>query len=818
MHMTGNRIPKHLLYALTLCVAVAIIISSLFYSQYRWWANEIITTSAAEHEASLRAGFERLSRAQIHNLTTLYSADFETSDSVTITRALNRALAANESITGLQFISNTLETTQVGAFPQIDMDGESIWLPDAFIMTDPVVRADKTLGMLAGSFELSQLRAESRAFAAEISAQKIQGRRTRYVWIDMASLIMLLACGVVIWLIARNQTVRIRQLQRQAEELRDSDYNESLPQTRGDALGELAVVFNDMRDRLRSTTISRDYVDSILSGMSEAIIVTSSDGTIKRINRATTLLLGYNEDELVGASIDIVVSQDKSGSLAEVGPSGVPKEAFFDNKHGDAIPVSYTCSVINGRDGESEDRIYAAQNTTERRRSEQRIRYLARIDALTKIPNRMQFQHLLQRAIARARRNAKPLCLFYIDIDCFKDINDTFGHLAGDATLETVAERLAAALPKRSVVGRLAGDEFAVIVNNMGPNCGDYNETDKLARHLLDRLAAPFFVQGHEVFMTASMGVAFCPQDAPNVIDLIRNADAALYHAKKTGGNVFSYYAAEMNEAAVERLMTKSKLKRAFERDELLVHYQPKYDLETGEVYGAEALVRWELPERGLILPADFIPLAEETNLIMEIGEWVLDKVCEDLRYWQRSVSSPGRVSVNLSLKQLRQRNFIDRINSILRGHEVSPTSLELEITETTLMENPERTIKLLDQLYALGLNLAIDDFGTGYSSLSALQQFPINTLKIDKSFVKDVAVNTDDATIVGTIVQMGRNLNMDVVAEGVEEEDQLSSLQKLGCTYVQGLLFGEPMSSDNYLELLLAQVEGTDSHRALFG
>ncbi len=272
-----------------------------------------------------------------------------------------------------------------------------------------------------------------------------------------------------------------------------------------------------------------------------------------------------------------------------------------------------------------------------------------------------------------------------------------------------------------------------------------------------------------------------------------------------------------MNEAAVERLMTKSKLKRAFERDELRVHYQPKYNLETGEIFGAEALVRWELPDRGLILPSDFIPIAEETNLIIELGEWVLDKVCEDFRYWQRSVSSGGRVSVNLSLKQLRQPNFTNRISAIMRGHEVSPTSLELEITETTLMENPERTIKLLDQLYALGLHLAIDDFGTGYSSLSALQQFPISTLKIDKSFVRDVANNPDDATLVSTIVQMGRNLNMDVVAEGVENELQLVFLQSLDCTYAQGLLFGEPMSSDNYLELLLAQADGTDVHRALF-
>ena len=814
--MIGKKLPQNLLSGLALGVCVGAIMLALFYGQYHWLAGEIVNTSAAEHEVVLRESFERRFRAQLHELADLVAADVESTEAEQVAATLDRMIADNQALLGLRVDVGDAAPLQVGNVP-FASEGEVVWLSNSITMPYPIYRQEEAIGQMFGTFSLNDLRAESAAFATDIANKEARSRRISYVWIGLGTLATLISYLLVVWVIARKQSVRVRALKNQAEKFSDADFGEPLVETRDDELGELASVFNEMRDRLRTTTISRNYVDRILSGMNEAIIVTDSSGTIIRTNRATTILLGYDENELIGNAIDKIINKKKTTALDNKGASGIPQEAFFESKFGEVIPVSYTCSVVAGQDGQSEDRIYAAQNITERRRAEQRIRYLARIDALTKIPNRMQFQHLLQRSIARARRAGNPLCLFYVDIDHFKEINDTFGHLAGDATLETVAERLTAALPENSIIGRLAGDEFAVLINDLGPDGTGQAEVDKLARALLDRLADPFFVQGHELFVTASLGIAFYPNDAANVIDLIRNADAALYSAKKSGGNVFDYYVPQMNEAAIERLMTKSKLKRAFERDELLVHYQPKYNIVTGEIIGSEALVRWELPDRGLILPADFIPIAEETNLIIEIGEWVLDKVCEDFRIWQRSVSSPGRVSVNLSLKQLKQANFINRISAILRGHEVSPTSLELEITETTLMENPERTIRLLDQLYALGLHLAIDDFGTGYSSLSALQQFPISTLKIDQSFVRDVAANPDDATLVGTIVQMGRNLNMDVVAEGVENEEQLALLQRLDCTFVQGMLFGSPMSSDNYLELLLAQSEGTNTHRALF-
>ncbi|MCH9693983.1 MAG: EAL domain-containing protein [Gammaproteobacteria bacterium] len=815
--MIGIKTPRLLVLAVALGAAVSGIMLSVFYVQYQWLAQEIVTTSSAERDRLLAVEFQIIAQSKLELAGHELGDKIASPDEINTATALNAMLLQDTQLAGVQFTSTSGATSQAGSFPPGPHNDSSNWLDNRLILTTEVGAGGKTLGELSGAFDLEDLRTESRRFSAALADAQVESSRVSYLWAAAGTAGALTLCGLVVWLLIRGQTKRIRQLKTQAEKLRDSDFGEPLATYRGDELGELASVFNEMRQRLRSTTHSRDYVDSILSGMNEAVIVTSELGMIQRINTATTHLLGYEEDELLDTNIDFLVNTSKSASLAADSPSGLPKEAIFESKYGESIPVSYTCSVVDDNADAPATRVYAAQNITERRRAEKRIRYLARIDPLTKIPNRMQFQHLLQRGIARARRADKSLCLFYIDVDHFKEINDTFGHLAGDTTLETVAERLKSALPNHSIVGRLAGDEFAVIVDDLGPDEMGIVETSEAAQKLLDRLADPFFVQGHEVFMTASLGIAYYPKDAPNVIDLIRNADAALYHSKKTGGNVFSYYAPKMNEDSVERLMTKSKLKRAFERDELLVHYQPKYNLETGEVFGAEALVRWELPERGLILPSDFIPIAEETNLIIEIGEWVLDKVCEDFRIWQRSVSSPGRVSVNLSLKQLRQLNFISRIGSIMRSHEVSPTSLELEITETTLMENPERTIKLLDQLYGLGLHLAIDDFGTGYSSLSALQQFPISTLKIDRSFVRDIVNNPDDATIVDTIIQMGRNMNMDVVAEGVEGEAQLNFLQKLGCTYVQGLLFGDPMSADNYLELLLAQADGTDTYRALF-
>jgi diguanylate cyclase (GGDEF)-like protein len=471
--------------------------------------------------------------------------------------------------------------------------------------------------------------------------------------------------------------------------------------------------------------------------------------------------------------------------------------------------VSVTASELSSADPRIQGRIFVLRDITERKRAERRIRYLARFDALTKMPNRMQFQHLLHQAIARGLRQGRGLVLLYLDVDNFKEINDTFGHEAGDRVLETLSERLSRVIPKESVVGRLAGDEFAVFAETVDGARDRHEQAASLARLFLHEIARPQHVGEHELDVTASIGIAACPENGDNVIDLIRNADAAMYHAKRAGRNCHVFYAPEMNAVAVERLLLKSKLRRALERNEFVLRYQPKVDLASGLVVGAEALLRWRLPGHGEIAPSQFIPLAEESRLILDIGAWVLNQVCSDYAAWQKRVSDPGLVAINLSLKELSQASFIPRCRSVFERHGVSPGRVELEITETTLMMDAEHTLPLLDELRAMGVHLSIDDFGTGYSSLSALQQFPIGTLKIDQSFVRNAATDPDDATIVRTIIEMGRSLRLQVLAEGIETEEQRQFLLHSGCQYGQGRLFGEPMTASEFLETTLRQATG---------
>jgi diguanylate cyclase (GGDEF)-like protein/PAS domain S-box-containing protein len=654
--------------------------------------------------------------------------------------------------------------------------------------------------------------------AAAVPGVGISGRldadtlvRTRFTWwlALVAAAAGAFGAALLVWRAVNRLQRPVDSLIKSADRIGQGDYTRPFEVQRREALSDLSQALERMRARLRYSTVNKDYLHSVLNSMTDAVFVTSPDGVIKLANTAACKLLGYSEEELLGRGIVAVLEERERAEFDLVQAAQETRETVVRTRSGQTIPVSFTGSHIDSDDPQFQGNIFVARNITDRKRAERRIRYLARYDALTKIPNRMQFHHVLQQTIARSLRSGQVVAVLYLDMDRFKEVNDTFGHGAGDRVLEVLAERLTRSVPKETVVGRLAGDEFALFIDGLAADADNRGPVAQLARGLLTDVCRPFQLNQHEVFLTASIGIAFCPRDAENVIDLIRNADAAMYYSKQNGGNTFAFYSPEMNAAAVERLMLKSKLRRALERDELEIKYQPKVDLRNGRIIGAEALLRWRLPGHGDIPPSHFIPLAEETNLILDIGEWVLNRVCLDYRQMQSRGGDPGRISLNLSLKQLRQASFILRCRSVFRRHHVSPTAFELEITETTLMADPQRTVRLLDELYAMGLHLSIDDFGTGYSSLSALQQFPIGTLKIDQSFVRDAADDAGDATIVRTIIEMGRSLGMEVIAEGVESRRQLQFLRDNGCHYGQGRLFGEPCTAEDLLALLGTQGGG---------
>jgi diguanylate cyclase (GGDEF)-like protein/PAS domain S-box-containing protein len=675
----------------------------------------------------------------------------------------------------------------------------------AQVQAMPGILTPRTIGEL--EVEVRSIEASPETSAARSQFDAMQRKQLQQALLLSGALgLVVLAVGMALaWWAGRRVQQPISTLIRSADRIAQGDYSRPLEVGRRDELGELQAALERMRQRLRQTTINKNYLTNVLGSMTDAVFVTSPDGVIRMANHSACKLLAYGEEELCGRTIVSIFDERERASFDLLRAGQDTRETVVKTRLGQTIPVAITGSQITTDDPQYQGTIFVVRNVTERKRAERRIRYLARYDALTKVPNRMQFQHLLQQAIARAMRNKTSLALLYLDMDRFKEINDTFGHAAGDRTLEILTERLTRTLPQETVIGRLAGDEFAMFVDDLASDADNRGTVAQLARSVLAEIGRAFQLQEHEVFLTASIGVAFCQRDADNVIDLIRNADAAMYHSKQNGGNSFAFYSPEMNAAAVERLMLKSKLRRSLERDEFMVHYQPKVDLRDGRIVGAEALLRWRLPGHGDIPPSQFIPLAEETNLILEVGEWVLNRVCQDYRELQQTVTTPGRISLNLSLKQLRQASFILRFRSVFRKHGVSPTCFELEITETTLMADSKRTLHLLDELYAMGLHLSIDDFGTGYSSLSALQQFPIGTLKVDQSFVRDVDDDESDATIVRTVIEMGRSLKMNVIAEGVESLGHLNFLRRHHCGFGQGKLFGEPVTLSD-LKLLLAR------------
>jgi len=428
------------------------------------------------------------------------------------------------------------------------------------------------------------------------------------------------------------------------------------------------------------------------------------------------------------------------------------------------------------------------------------VEHLAYHDALTGLPNRPLFMDRLIVAVAQANRGNAKLAVFFLDLDRFKDINDSLGHSVGDTLLKAVAERIRRCVREGDTVARFGGDEFTLLI----PKIENIEDAAKIAQKIIETLKVPFMVHERELFMTTSVGVSIYPSDGLDPETLVRNADTAMYRAKEHGRDSCQLYAPAMNARAVERLALENMLRKALSQNEIVLYYQPQVDAQTGVIVGLEALIRWKHPEMGLIPPGQFIGVAELSGLIIPIGEWTLHTACKQLRQWQKKIDRELTMAVNLSARQFQQPDLLEQVREAVEDAGITPASLELEITESNAMQNAENTIYTLRELKAFGVRISMDDFGTGYSSLNYLKQFPIDTLKLDQTFVRDVTTDPIDAAIVSAVIQMAHSLQLTVVAEGVETQGQLDFLRKQRCDTIQGYYFSRPLAADDIEEFLI--------------
>jgi diguanylate cyclase (GGDEF)-like protein len=436
---------------------------------------------------------------------------------------------------------------------------------------------------------------------------------------------------------------------------------------------------------------------------------------------------------------------------------------------------------------------------SERKQAEERLYYLANHDSLTNLPNRRLFIDRLNQALARLPWGKRVAAVLFLDLDRFKQINDTLGHPIGDLLLAAVSERLQSCLRAGDTIARFGGDEFAIILVDMARA----EDVSKVAQKIINALSKVFIVKNYELFITTSIGISLCPADGKDADTLLKNADMAVYRAKEQGRNNYQFYLASLNTNALERLAMETSLNQAVERQEFLLHYQPRVDLNTGQIIGIEALVRWQHQSLGMVSPAKFIPLAEETGLIVPIGEWVLRTACAQNKAWQAGGLPPVVVSVNISARQFQQKRLVEMVSRVLKETGLDPQYLELELTESILMQKEEPCIEMLRDLNSMGISLSIDDFGTGYSSLSYLNRLPVKSLKIDKSFVNRITKDTNNAGIVTAIITLAHSLRLEAIAEGVETTEQLEFLRSLHCDGMQGYLFSQPLPAGEATKLM---------------
>ncbi|MFC5300917.1 putative bifunctional diguanylate cyclase/phosphodiesterase [Azospira restricta] len=537
----------------------------------------------------------------------------------------------------------------------------------------------------------------------------------------------------------------------------------------------------------------------------EAIMVADAGERIVSVNQALCDITGFAERELLGCT-PALMNLGSGGARWDEIRRALDAQGYWSGelqplrKDGAAYPAWVSVSLVRNTADAPSHYCFVFADISARKEAEEQIYRLAYFDPLTGLPNRSLLFSLLAQAITEAHRKHEHGALLFVDLNRFKHINDSFGHTPADALLAEVARRLTRSLRKEDVVSRLGGDEFVIALFDINRR----EDAAIVARKLLAVLAEPFFVEQHEVLLSASIGISIFPEDGRDAETLIRNADVAMYRAKQTGSSSYLYYSREMNLRSLERLKLEGSLRHALDRGEFRLHYQPQVDLASGRITGAEALLRWEMPGHGMVPPAQFIPVAEETGLIVPIGEWVVDAACRQLRAWLDAGQAPVKIAVNLSPRQFSQ-NLPRTVLGILRAHDIPAELLEVEITESMLMHNADSVVAMMQEFAAAGVSMSLDDFGTGYSSLSYLKRFPINTLKIDQSFVRGIPRDANDSAIATAIIGMAKALNLKVIAEGVETAEQQDFLKSAGCDEMQGYRFSKPLPADPFAALLCA-------------
>jgi len=553
---------------------------------------------------------------------------------------------------------------------------------------------------------------------------------------------------------------------------------------------------------------SETYLNAILRFSPALISVKDLDGNVVLASEHFKQMANIDENGFVGKNVFDVYPKDVAQAIFDIDTAAKTKQQTYevelDLMHKDGSMHTYLMVKFPLRS--KENRVFGVctigTDISERklaenalREQQSRLNYMAFHDSLTGLPNRSLFYDRIYHGLARARRSHSKVALMLLDIDRFKNINDSLGHDAGDLMLKAISTRLSEGVRDMDTVARLGGDEFVIVLEGVH----DIEDVMFVANKLLVTLARPIEISGHEISSTVSIGVSIFPEDGLDTDELLKHADIAMYKAKEAGKNNCQFYTKGMNATAVNYLLLENDLRRALDLQQFTLYYQPQIDLKTGNLMGVEALVRWQHPERGLVSPAHFIPLAEETGLIVPIGEWVLREACRQQKLWLDAGRKVGRIAVNLSPRQFRQKNFPGKVEAILQDTQLAAEYLELEITESCAMEHAGETINQLNQLNQMGMYLAIDDFGTGYSSLAYLQRFPIQKLKIDRSFVNDIHDDLHDAAITKTIIGLAHSMQLRVVAEGVETEHQAEWLRQRGCDQAQGFLYAKPMSPKQF-------------------